>query len=269
MAITSLDGAIAGMLPPFFFQKVGATMEAAGVYYTTVYLAGNPGAIATPAAGVAGEALTTLSGQIPFPGAVGGESVYLARFTAAANVAGRLLLVDRLWQNSGIVVTTTTAQTIGSVAFPARDRDGAVTGNNVLVGMEVRVATTNAGAVTNTTMTYTDATLGGGQVATIPSFPATAVAGTFVPFALPAGGTGVGAIASVTLGTSYGAGAVHLVAYRVLASVAVGLANVGADADLVQLGMPLCYANTVPTLIWLPSATTAVSPTGEIVFTQG
>lgn len=244
-------------------------MEAAGVYGTTVYQAGNPGAIAAPAPGMAGQALTSLSGQIPFPGAVVGEDVYLARFTAAANVAGRLLLVDRLWQNSGIVVTTTTAQAVGSVAFPPRDRNGATTGNNVLVGMEVRTATTNAGAIANTTMNYTDATLGAGQTATLPSFPATAVAGTFVPFALPAGGTGVRAIASVTLGTSYVAGAVHLVAYRVLASVAVSIPNVGADSDLVQLGMPLCYANTVPTLIWLPSATTAVSPTGEIVFTQG
>ena len=107
------------------------------------------------------------------------------------------------------------------------------------------------------------------NTATITSFPATAVAGTFVPFQLAAGDTGVRAIASVTLGTSYGGGAIHLVAYRVLATIPVNLANSGLMADYASVGFPRLHNDTVPFLLWRPSATTAVTVQGEVLYAHG
>lgn len=269
MAITTLDGIIAGRLPTQPLLKVGATMEAAGVLHSFFYTSGVPGAAAAPTPGVAGAALTSYAGQIPFPGAVGGKSVYLASMSVSASTAGKLVLVDRLWHNSGIVVTTTTAQTINSVAWPARDMDSSTNGRGVLVGIEVSAATTNAGAVTNTTLSYTNSGGTAGQTATMASFPATAVAGSFIPFQLASGDVGVRSIQSVTLGTSYATGTVHIVAYRVIAEIPLIVANTGAVLDPIAGGFPMLADGSVPTLLWLPSATTATTVTGTVNWAQG
>jgi hypothetical protein len=269
VAITTLDGIIANGLPTQALLKVGGTMEAAGVLHSLFYSTGLPGAAAAPSPGLSGAALTSYAGQIPFPAAVGGETVYLASMSASASIAGKLLLVDRLWHNSGVVVTTTTAQTITSATFPARDMDGATAGRGVLVGIEVSTATTNAGAIANTTLTYTNSGGTGSRTGTITSFPATAVAGTFVPFQLAAGDVGVRSVESVTLGTSYAGGAIHLVAYRVIAELPLIIANTGAILDPIAGGFPALFDGTVPQLLWLPTATTATTITGTINWAQG
>lgn len=269
MAITSMDLAIAGARSPDNFIKVGGTMEAAGVLHSYFYTSGSPGAAVAPTPGLAGTALTTYAGQLPFanPGA-GGES-RLMKLACTANVVGTLILVDRLWHNSGLVVTTTTAQTVNSAAWPARDEYGLTDGEDIMIGIEVSTATTNASAVTNTTMSYTNSANTSGKTATITSFPATAAAGTFVPFQLAAGDEGVRSVQSVTLGTSYGAGTIHLVAYRILAQVPITTANVGNFVDIISGGAVKLYDNTVPQLLWLPSATTATTITGQFIVTQG
>lgn len=268
MAITTMDGAIAGARSPDNFIKVGATMEAAGVLHSYFYTSGSPGAAVAPTPGLAGAALTTYLGQLPWGNPTGGSETRLMRLSCTANTNGTLFLVDRLWHNSGLVVTTTTAQTVNSVAFPARDEYGTTDGEDIMIGIEVSTATTNASAVTNTTMSYTNAAGTAGKTATITSFPATAVAGTFVPFQLAAGDEGVRSVQSVTLGTSYGAGTIHLVAYRILSQVPV-IANTGNFVDIISSGAVKLYDNTVPQLLWLPSATTATTIQGQFIVTQG
>lgn len=270
MAITTLDLLIAGMLPAEEIVKSSFTGEAVGGLHSTFYVAGRPGAAAVPSPGLAGAALTSYAGQIPFPAAVGGKNVHLARLEGAqATNVGGLILADRLWHNSGIVVTTTTAQTVNSVTWPSRDENGATLGDGVMVGIEVSTATTNAGAVTNTTMSYTNQAGTAGRTATMASFPATAVAGTFVPFLLAAGDTGVRSIQSVTLGTSYAAGAVHLVAYRRIAALSMPAAGVQYAEDGVSLGLPRCYDSTVPWLLYTLVNTGAGVVTGAVTWAQG
>ena len=268
MAITTIDGAIAGMRPPEDILKVGATMEAIGVHHSLMYTSGRPGAAAANGQALAGAALTSYAGQIPFVNPGSGNS-YLARLAAQSSGAGVLLLCDRLWHNDTIAETTTTGQTINSVAWPARDRDGSTNGEGILVGLEVSTATTNAGAITNTTLTYTNQSGAGSKTATMASFPATAVAGTFVPFQLAAGDTGIRSIQTLTLGTSYGGGTIHLVAYRILARLELTAANIGNSVDVVSGGFVRMFDNTVPFLIWLPTATTAVTVGGQLIVTQG
>ena len=269
MAITGLDGVIAGMLAPADFLKVrSAVMEAAGIFTSLAYETGMPGAMAAPAPGMAGVALTTYDGQIPFSNPQSGYT-YLTRFSATANTVGRLLLLDRLWHNSGIVVTTTTAQTINSATWPARDRLETINGNNIFVAIEVRTATTNASAITNTVMSYTNTGGTASQIATVQSFPATAVAGTFVPFQLAAGDTGIKSIQTITLGTSYVGGAIHLVAYRILADLDLAIVYAGNSFGVIGGGLVRLFNNSVPFLVWLPSGTAATTIMGKLVYTQG
>jgi hypothetical protein len=270
MAITTVDGLVAGMLPPVCGYKAAVTAEAAGVLYSTFYTSGLPGAATAPAPGMAGAALTSYVGQIEFPAAVGSENIYVARLSAtcAAGV-GMVRLCDRLWHNSGIVVTTTTAQTINSVAWPARSRDGTVNGDGVMVAVEVRTATTNGSAITNMTMSYTSQDGTSGRTATIGSFPATAAVGTLVPFLLAAGDTGVRSIQTVTLGTSLVAGAVHLVAYRCVASVGTPLASAGYAANAIDLGFPRMFDGSVPWVVLMPTATGVGVVAFDLTYAQG
>lgn len=268
MAITTLDGVIAGLQPPTSVLKIGGTMEAIGVLHSLFYTAGIPGAAVAPSPGLAGAALTTYAGQIPWSNPVSGNA-YLARMNSSGSLAGTISLYDRLWHNSGIVVTTTTAQTVNSVAWPARDRAGSTNGDGVLVGIEVSTATTNAAAITNTTMSYTNSAGTAGRTATIASYPATAVAGTFVPFSLQAGDVGVRSIQSITLGTSYVAGTIHLVAYRPIVSSGLPVPNVSTPLDPLTSGFPRLYSDSVPFIVWRPTATTAVTVATEILFAHG
>lgn len=271
MAITTMDGLVAA-LQPFGEDvlKAAFTGEAAGQYHSMLYLAGRPGAAVAPTPGLAGAALTTYAGQIQVPALVSGKNIHLARleFSQAANI-GAVTVLDRLWHNSGIVVATLTAQTVNSVAWPARSQDGTTNGNGVMVAIEVSTATTNAGAITNTTMSYTNELGTAGRTATIGSFPATAVAGTFVPFNLAAGDQGVRSIQSVTLGTSYGGGTIHLVAYRELASLGSPVANVSATAGPIELGLPRMYDNSVPFLVYTLAGTAAGVTNAQLTFAQG
>lgn len=248
-------------------MKVGATMEAIGVLHSHHAAAGTPGAWAPGTPGVAGRATdgTTAAdaGTLPIRTAAGGLSSYLTTFTAAGSVAASFMLVDLLWVNTGVVVTTTTAQTITSVTFPARDIDGATAGNDVQLGILVTTATTNAAAIANTTAIYTNSAGTGSKTATISSFPATALAGTLVRFQLAAGDEGVRAVTSVTLGTSYGGGAISLVAYRVLGMVGCPVANVAASALLPGAGVRV-HAGVAAVLVQIPTATTATTVTASL-----
>lgn len=268
MAITTLDGLLAGFQPPIFFEKVGGTMEAAGVLHSFFYTAGIPGAAVAPTSAIGGDALTTYPGQIPWANPSSGLG-YLAKLGATGTNIGKLILVDRLWHNASITSTTTTGQTVTSAAWPARDATGTTNGVNVLVGIEVSTATSNGSAITNTTLTYTNSAGTGSRTGTIASFPATAVAGTFVPFQLAASDVGVRSIQTLTLGTSYGTGVIHLVAYRVLAEVVVQIINVGDTLDAIRLGMPEMFDDSVPFLLWQPSATTATTVRGMLAYAHG
>lgn len=266
MAITTLDGALAGMKPPEFFAKASMSFTAARPF-STFYAAGIPGAAAAPAPGIAGAALTSYAGQIPFPAASG--NTHLARFSGAnSGPAGMLLLCDRLWHNSGISVTTTTAQTVNSVTFPARDKNGATDGAGVYVGLEI-VTATGAGAATPS-ISYTNSAGTSGRTSTTGDvYAASSAAGSFYRLGLQAGDIGVQSIQSVTLGVSMTSGSVSLVAYRILAALECPTGGVANAVDALSSGLPRIYDNSVPFLVFVPAATTNGLITGSVIFTQG
>jgi hypothetical protein len=277
MAIASVDDAIAGALAPLEWSKSTGTMEAASVWHSTVYNTGVPGAMVAPSSGLNGGTITSpRDGLISFADASPGET-RLMRLSLRAPVLGTLILCDRLWDNSSIASATTTLQSITSPAFPARDRNGSANGEGVLIGLEFSTAGTNGAAIINSTVTYTDQSGNPGATATLASIntalpnviPATPVAGTFVPVRLAARDPGVRAVEGITLGTSLGTAVSHLVAYRPLASVAVTSVNVEAAIDLVTGGAASLFDDSALFFIWVPTATTALGISGQLIFTQG
>lgn len=265
MAITTLDGAIAGMLAPVDLMKNGAA-TVAGRFYSPFYVAGYPGAAAAPSPGIAGAALTTYAGQIPWTNPGAGNS-YLARLSGTASQTGTIYLCDRLWHNSGFNVTLTTAQTVNSVAFPARDSAGAINGANVFIGVEV---STVMGAGTPTfTMVYTNSAGTASQSSVSPAMAATMAVGSFIPLPLAAGDIGVKAVTSIQQSATMTSGVYNLVAYRVLASVPVTAANIALAVDALTGGFVRLYDNTVPFVLFLPTTTTAPVINASMIVTQG
>ncbi len=271
MAITSMDGLVNGLIRyPTELYKDSGTAEAAGVWHTSWYMTGNPGAGAAPSGGLNGATFTgPVNGQISVPAAVAGLTSYLTRLTASqAGNIGLLRIYDKIWGNVP-VVTTTTGQSVTSPTWPARDVSASTTGVGVGLAMEVSSATGNGSPITNTTVTYTNTAGTGSRTATIASFPATAVAGTWVPFSLAAGDLGVKSVQTVTLGTSYVSGAIHVVAYRLIAEIPLTAANIAVDRNFTSLNMPAVWDNSVLFAAYLPSGTALGVVTGSVGYAQG
>lgn len=269
MAITTLDGALAGMQIPKPIIKAGITMAAVGAMraYTPWYVAGNPGAATASSAGVNGEAVTgnSVAGQIPRTNPASGNA-YLARLSINSSVAGTMWLIDRLWQNSGLSTTLTTAQAISPVSLPSRSGDGTANGAQVMAAVEWS-ATGGAGTPT-VTLTYTDQDGNTGATGTFTGVTTPPV-GTFEIFTLAAGDTGIRAPTSFIQSATRTSGTMHLVLFRILAQVEVSSANIANAIDVLTSGMPRLYDGTVPQLLWFPAATTAVNLMGSYTETHG
>lgn len=225
----------------YVWSKSATAVDTIGYHYAYgkdtgfpgAYSLGSPGlnGVATDCSvvGTAGSGGALSIGAPVFTNAASG-SLYLKSWTVTGAVVGTYALIDVLWYNTGLAVTTTTAQAITTPTFPARDANGSSNGEAVYLALLTTTANTNAAVITNTTASYTDAE--GNAGATAAQFAmvgfqtvATPVIGTWTPLYPAAGDTGTRAVASVTLGTSYGAGALSLVAYRVIAVAGVGVAN--------------------------------------------
>jgi hypothetical protein len=267
MAITTLDGALAGMKPPEYYSKAVTGTLVAGRPFSPFYLAGVPGAAAAPAPGLSGAALTSYAGQIPIPAASG--NTHLARFSGISSAqSGMLLLCDRLWHNSGFTITSTAAQTVNSVAFPARDKNGTTNGDGVILGVEVSAATGSGTPTITASYTNQAGTAGRTGTNTVATV-ATSAAGTFYPIGLNAGDTGVRSVQTLTLSATWTSGTIHLVAYRVLATLELSAAGLPNAVDALTSGMPRLYDTSVPFLIYIPQTTTTTQLSGSVVYTQG
>jgi hypothetical protein len=268
MAITTLDGVIAGMQNPVPLVKVGITMAAVAAQrgYTPWYVAGNPGAASANAAGVNGAAVSApVAGQISRTNP-GSGNAYLARLSMQTNIVGSLWLIDRLWNNSGLTVTSTSAQAISPATLPSRDNAGGTNGAAVMAAIEWS-ATGGAGTPT-VTLTYTDQDGNTGATGTFTGVTTPPV-GTFEIFTLAAGDTGVRAPTSFIQSATRTSGTMHLVLFRVLAMLEINQANAGFAIDALTSGMPRIYDSSVLQWVWFPSATTATNFVGSFVETQG
>lgn len=260
---------------PAVFMKSGTAADTIGYWYCTSKDAGFPGAWSPGTPGINGRVTdgTTSGdfGSIPIKNPATGSN-YLTELTMGASVNHSHLFFDVLWVNSGIAVTTTTAQSITTPTLPARDVNGATNGEGCMIAMLTTTANTNAAVISNSTVSYTNSDGTSGRTATLTAIagsqiPATPVVGTIVWFNLQAGDRGVRSIESITLGTSLGAGAVSLMICRDLANIGTSLVNVQFTRKLSEPGIRL-YNGTCMLHCVLASATTATFFNGEVVIQE-
>lgn len=270
MAITTLDGVVAGVLPPLAVIKAATPTLVVGRPQSLWALAGmpGPGGYDTTLAGVAlSSSSSMVNGQLPFTDPPSGNS-YLARLQGQATIAGTLVLADRLWHNGGFTITSNTSQTVNSATWPARDANGSTDGTGVLLALEISAA---AGAAAPTvTVGYTNSAGTAGRSATNVNATANSpAAGSMFLIGLQAGDRGVRSVQTLQLSASWLSGTMNLVAYRPLAYLEITAAAVPNAIDAVTAGFPRLYNGSVPYLFFVPSTTTATVVSGSVVWTQG
>lgn len=260
---------------PVVFMKTGTAPEAAANWYGTWKDAGFPGAWNPGTPGINGRVtdgtLAADAGCLPIRNPSVGAN-YLTEITMGASVNHSHLLFDVLWVNSGLVVTTTTAQAITTPTFPARDVNGSTNGEGLMIGIMFTAAATNAAAIANATVSYTNSDGVAGRTATLSAIagsqiPATPVIGTIIWFNLQAGDKGVRSIQSITLGTSLVTGSISLFVARDLANIGTSLVNVQFTRKLSDPGVRLWNGTCMLHCI-LASAATATFFNGEVVIQE-
>lgn len=263
-------GAYDGFSVGFF--KTSTASDAAGYWYCTAKDGGFPGAWAPGTPGINGRVTDGTSaadaGCVPIKNPATGAN-YLTELTMSSTVVHSNLFFDVLWFNSGINVTTTTAQAIVTPTLPPRDINGTTNGEGCSIALLVSTATTNAAVISNSTVSYTNSDGVAGRTATLSAIvgsqiPATAVAGTLVWFNLAAGDKGVRSIENITLNTSLGGGAVSLLICRDIAMIGTVQPYVMAMRRMSDPGVRL-FNNTCMIHCIQSSATTATFFNGEIV----
>jgi len=257
---------------PVAFMKSGTASDAAGYWYGTWKDAGYPGAWAPGTPGLNGRVTdgttSTDAGCIPIKNPATGAN-YLTEVSMSASVNHSHLFYDVLWVNSGIVLTTTTAQAITTPTWPARDVNGSTNGEGLMIGIKCTAAVGLAALAFNATVTYTNSDGTGSRTATLSNIvgsqaPATPVIGTIIWFNLQAGDKGVRSIQSITLGTSWVSGSISLFVARDLANIGTSLVNVTTTRKLSDPGVRL-YNGTCMLHCVQSSATTATFFNGEVL----
>ena len=269
MAIDTNDkliAGIAGQLNRTYLKNALAGTHVAGRPYGLLLAAGNPGAFTVPTT-LAGNNTngTTLAGAIPYQNAAGGNTDYISSYMGAASAAGTLRFFDMLWWNGGITPTLTTAQTINSAAFPARDMDGGV--NGVGCSLWIYVSATLGAAAPTITVSYTNSSGTAGRTVTQSSISG-AIAGTMIPLTLQAGDVGVQSVQSIQLSVSQVSGTMHLVLLRPMKGLEFPVAGLGASKNFYDLGMKV-YDGTCLIGQWTPTTTAGAQIITEVAFVEG
>jgi len=270
MAITTLDGALAGFQPLRLISKVVTPTLVVGRPHSLWNMNGIPGAgshDATLNGAVLSSSSTIPNGAIPHVDP-GSGNAYIGRIVGYCANPGALLWCDRLWSNGGITITSTGAQAITSPTWPARDLNGSSNGDGVLLAVEVSAAT---GAGTPTiTISYTNQAGTSGRTATnLDATVASSAIGAFYRIGLQAGDTGVRSVQSITLSATWNSGTINLVAYRLLATMECVTTHVPTALDVLTGGFIRLHNGVVPFLVFLPSATTASLIGGSWLETHG
>ena len=264
MALSTMADLVAA-LPGQAAGLVKSPTLVANRWISTWTLGGEPGAGANPSSGMAGDIPTkATAGAIAFANPASALS-YLGRMQAIGS-AGSLLSIavyDRLWQQSGIAVTTTTAQTVNSVALDRPDANG----EGAELWLDVYAAT-GAGAATPTA-SYTDSGNATGLTATCIGYAASSAIRSAYPFQLASGSIGVKSVQSVTLGTSLTSGTVGLVLRRKLAMLHVAPSAVPVALDAIGLGLPRIYDSACLEFLVMSPTAGVTTVYGSLGIVQG
>jgi hypothetical protein len=248
MAITTLQGVIDGILPSRPIGKFGQN-SASPIPPRTAFTNGNsfPGAGSISTATNGAVFTNASAGALPFNNPPSGQNTYLAGMKWPATTLDRtLFLVDFLWSKD-INATSIDLQTIDSVQFPARDRNGSSNGDGVYIAL---YSYSSNGVQTSATISYTNSVGTSGKTGNM-IWESAPNGGVFMPFSLDSGDLGVRSVQSVTLTASTVSASLALIAFRPIASIfGYNSKTLEPMSNAVSFGLPRIYDDSCLTFIY-------------------
>lgn len=239
MAITTQAG-VNSALPgqTMVFQKTGI-LNTFAKFISCWTDAGSPGQGASPSSGLAGDVPTkSTTGAYNYVNPASGNT-YVGRVATGIPQGGNMtlgfFLYDRLWQNSGIDVTITTAQTVNSVALTRPDANG----TDAEVWWEV-YATMGSGTPT-VTLSYTNSSGTASQSASSGALATGMSAQLAGQFTLASGDTGVKSVQTWTANATFTSGTIGLVIRRLVTFLMLPSGAPTIVFDALACGLPRVY----------------------------
>lgn len=250
------------------FRKVQlATGTAIGTPHFLGTSTGTPGAWAVGIPGMNGRNVVSEIGGLTLP-ATSGNSNYLSQIQGGTTVACNFQWMDLCWLNTITTLNSILAQPIVTPVFPARDINGTTDGAGYCLGLLVHTTALPA-AATTITVNYVSST-GAASTARLIKPAAIQALNTLLPFELGITGDGQGirSISQIQLSLVLATGVASLVVYRCLPGMATQVANLAYINQIPNTGVKLFPGATLLPYNNCPTATTALTVSGDVVITQ-
>jgi hypothetical protein len=240
MAITTLDGFVAGAKQRCFYGKTTARTSVAARHFSMFDVAGNPGAGTLAIGNTAnGVVHTDATAGYPLINAFGvGATGYLGRCEFANTVASRITLVDRLF-SCGAYAYNAAVTLASQPSFLGRVPGGtasACAGCTEIWVEQVTAATGNQAV----NVTYVNDAGVGSRTTGAVGIAAAPTVGSMWQLPLQAGDKGVSALSVIT-GTVASAGTFNVHVIRRIAEARIVVANAGDVQDFIRTGMPIVF----------------------------
>jgi hypothetical protein len=266
VAITTLDGLIAASRQQVRIIKTASATTVAALPFTTLDLAGYPGAGSLAVGNTAnGLVPTDATAGFPLINAFGGSATgYLQAVDFGNSVAGRLTLYDRLFHAGSYSLTAlATVNLTAQPSYSGRVPSGTDFTNTELF-LEINTAV--AASAVSVTVTYTNESGVAARTTGASVSLASMTTRRLVPMPLQAGDSGVQKIESVTVGGTVAAtGTANVVVARRLWSNRARVANDGGLDAFDATGLPVVFADSALWLVCEADSTSSGVP--EVVAT--
>jgi hypothetical protein len=255
MAITTLDGIIAGAKQRILMYKSTNRTAVAAYPFSVFDIAGNPGA-----GTLAGTSTTT--GTVPTDATAGcptinafggGATGYISRIEGSNIVSCRIALYDMLWKGGAYAHNVSTSGN-SPTSFSSR-----IPGGTDYTGLELWYEQVTAGTlVQNVNVTYNDQS-GASSTTGVYAMPAAMILGRMQQIPLQAGDTGIQGVTGV-VGTVASGGTFNLLIMRPLGEVRIRVANDGVVQDALMTGMPQVFADSALRVVVTADSTATQLP---------
>jgi hypothetical protein len=255
MAITTLDGIIAGAKQRISMYKSASRTSVASYGCSVFDLAGLPGA-----GTLAG--ISTTTGTVPTDATAGcptinafggGATGYISRIEGNNIVSCRILLYDCLWKGGAYAFNVSTSGN-SPTSYSSR-----VPGGTDYTGLELWYEQVTGGTlVQNVNVTYNDQ--GGASSTTgVYAMPAAMIVGRMQQIPLAAGDTGIQGVTGV-VGTVASGGTFNLLVMRPLGQIRIRIANDAIIQDALMTGMPQVFDDSALMMIVVADSTATQNP---------
>lgn len=260
MALANLDQLVAAASQKINYLKTGAVTTVAAQWFSTLDVAGNPGAGSLAVGNTAnGVVPTDATAGFPLINAFGGGNAgYIKSIQFGNTVACRMALYDRVFHVGSIVATSLATTTLSAQPsyvgrLPNSDYKG------LEIFLEINTAISNTATTVSVTYTNQDGVTGRSTGAISIQNLTTR---RLVKMPLQAGDTGVQKIESVTVGgTVASAGTFNVIVARLLIdNMRCRLANDGDVLGFDRTGLPIVYDTSALWLILAADSTSGGVP---------